>query len=89
MDNRKLSRILMPRTSFYIWVILALLVIITILDWRIGILGYLFFFVLLFYNFRVNYKRQKDVIKYIENLTFTYRLASKDTAEFSHASGSC
>lgn len=69
----------MPRTSFYIWVILALLVIITILDWRIGILGYLFFFVLLFYNFRVNYKRQKDVIKYIENLTFNIDSASKDT----------
>lgn len=79
MDNRKLSRILMPRTSFYIWVILGLLVIITILDWRIGILGYLFFFVLLFYNFRINYRRQKDAIKYIENLTFNIDSASKDT----------
>ncbi|HHV95867.1 MAG TPA: phosphoesterase [Clostridiaceae bacterium] len=79
MDNRKLSRLLMPRTSFYIWVILVLLVIITILEWQIGVVGYIFFFVLLFYNFRVNYKRQRDIIKYIENLTFNIDSASKDT----------
>jgi len=41
--------------------------------------GYLLFFVLVFYNFRANYKRQKDIIKYIENLTFNIDSASKDT----------
>jgi len=79
MDNRKLTGVFMPRTSSYIWVILSLLVIITVLDWRIAIPGYLFFLVLLFYNFRVNYKRQKDITKYIENLTFNIDSASKDT----------
>ncbi|NSW90047.1 MAG: DHH family phosphoesterase [Firmicutes bacterium] len=79
MNNKKYSRIFIPRTSSYLWIILILLVVITWLDWRIAIPGYLLFIALVIYNFRANCRRQRDIAKYIENLTFNIDSASKDT----------
>lgn len=81
MENKKkkYSLIFIPRTSSYLWIILILLVVITWLDWHIAIPGYLLLIFLIAHNFRTNYKRQRDITKYIENLTFNIDSASKDT----------
>lgn len=79
MDSKKFSRIFIPRTSSYLWTIFILLLVITWLDWRIAIPGYFLFVFLIIYNYRTNYKRQRDITTYIENLTFNINSASKDT----------
>ena len=79
MNNKKHSRLFIPWTSFYLRIILILLIVITWLDFRIAIPGYLLFIVLVMYNFRANRRRQRDIAKYIENLTFNIDSASKDT----------
>ncbi|NLC67250.1 MAG: phosphoesterase, partial [Clostridiaceae bacterium] len=79
MSNKKYSRVFIPWTGFYLWIIFILLLLITWLDYRVAISGYLLFVVLVIYNFRTNRRRQNDIVKYIENLTFNIDLASKDT----------
>jgi cyclic-di-AMP phosphodiesterase len=79
MDNKKHSGIFIPRASFYLWIILLLVIIISILDWRVAIPGYLLTVFLVYHNFRSNYKRQKELTKYIENLTFNIDTVTKDT----------
>lgn len=79
MDNKKFSGIFTPRASFYLWFIFALVVVINILDWRVAIPGYILLLFLLYYNFRSNYVRQREITKYIENLTFNIDTATKDT----------
>lgn len=41
--------------------------------------GYLLFICLIYYNYRKNYLKHKEVTKYIENLTFSIDTATKDT----------
>lgn len=79
MDNRKFSGIFIPRTSFYIWTIILLVGIIVFLDWRMAIPGIMLMLLIIYHNFRSNLKRQKEITKYIENLTFNIDTASKDT----------
>ena len=69
----------MPRSRAFIFVILILLVIITVLDPTVAIGGYGIFLILMIYNFRVNYKREKEIAKYMEDLTFNVDSASRDT----------
>lgn len=49
------------------------------MNWLIAIPGYLLLILLIIYNFRTKYRRQRDITKYIENLTFNIDSASKDT----------
>ncbi|RCX21030.1 c-di-AMP phosphodiesterase-like protein [Anaerobacterium chartisolvens] len=79
MDNKKFSGIFVPRASFYLWVIFILAVVITVLDWRVSVPCYLLLAALVYYNFRSNYVRQKEITKYIENLTLNIDTATKDT----------
>lgn len=79
MDNKKFFGVFIPRTSFYIWTILLLLAIIAVLDWRVSIPGFVLMIILVYHNFRSNYKRQKEITKYIENLNFNIDTATKDT----------
>ncbi len=79
MDNKKFSGIFVPRASFYLWVIFILAVVITVLDWRVSVPCYLLLAALVYYNFRSNYIRQKEITKYIENLTLNIDTATKDT----------
>jgi cyclic-di-AMP phosphodiesterase len=79
MDNKKFSGIFVPRASFYLWVIFILVVILTALMWQVAIPGYLLLIALVYYNFRSNYVRQKEITRYIENLTFNIDTATKDT----------
>ena len=79
MDNKKFTGIFVPRASFYLWFIFVLVGIIALLNWRISIPAYLVLIILLYYNFRSNHVRQREITKYIENLTFNIDSATKDT----------
>ncbi|MCX8129885.1 MAG: DHH family phosphoesterase [Clostridia bacterium] len=79
MDNKKISGIFVPRASFYLWIIFVLLIIVTILQWQVAIPGYLLLIALFYYNFRSSYVRQREITRYIENLTFNIDSATKDT----------
>lgn len=79
MDNKKFLSSFVPRASFYLWVIFILVGAITYFNWRISIPGYLILIVLVYYNFRSNHLRQREITKYIENLTFNIDTATKDT----------
>lgn len=79
MESKRFSGIFTPRASFYLWIILLLVIVITMMDWRIAVPGYVLLGFLVYYNFRSSYKRQKEITRYIENLTFNIDTASKDT----------
>jgi c-di-AMP phosphodiesterase-like protein len=79
MDNNKFLGIFIPRASFYLWIIMFLVVVIAVLNIWIGISGFLLLTFLVLYNFRSSYIRQKEITKYIENLTLNIDSATKDT----------
>lgn len=79
MDNKKFSGKLLPKVGLYLWIIMSLVVVIAILDWRVAIPGLGMLIFLIYYNFRSSYKRRKELTKYIENLTFNIDTATKDT----------
>jgi len=79
MDSKKHSGIFIPKAGFYLWVIFILLVVIAFLDYRIAAPGFVIFLFLVYYNYRSNYVRRKDITRYIENLTFNIDRATKDT----------
>jgi len=79
MDNKKFLGLLIPRAGFYLWVILFLVVIIAMLDWRIAIPGFVLFVFLTYYNISTNYKRKIEISSFIENLNFNIDTATKDT----------
>lgn len=79
MDNKKFSGIFIPRATMYLWIIFILVTIIAVLDWRVAISGYLLLAFLVYHYFRSNYKRQKEITRYIENLNFNIDSATKDT----------
>jgi c-di-AMP phosphodiesterase-like protein len=79
MDSKKFTGIFIPKASFFLFVIFILLVVIAFLEIKIAILGFLFFLFLLYYNFRSNYIRRREITRYIENLTFNIDTATKDT----------
>jgi c-di-AMP phosphodiesterase-like protein len=56
-----------------------LVVVIAVLNIWIGISGFLLLTFLVLYNFRSSYIRQKEITKYIENLTLNIDSATKDT----------
>ena len=79
MDNKKFTGMFIPRSSFYLWFIFILIIVINILDWRVAIPGYAVMILLAYYNIRSNFARRKEITKYIENLTFNIDTATKDT----------
>ncbi len=79
MDSKKFTGIFAPRASLYLWIILTLLIVITVLEWRIAIPGYILLAFLTYYNARSGSRRRHEITKYIENLTFNIDTATKDT----------
>ncbi|MDO8685887.1 MAG: DHH family phosphoesterase [Clostridiales bacterium] len=79
MNNRKFPGVFTPLTNFYLAVILILLLAITYFDWRIALPGYALFIILVILNLWAALKRRKDIIRYMEDLTFNIDKASKDT----------
>lgn len=79
MRNKKYPGLIIPSTSFYLWIILALVAVIAWLDWHIAIPGILLLAFLIYYNIRSNSKRKVEIVSYIEKLNFDIDAASKDT----------
>lgn len=79
MDSKKFTGIFVPRASLYLWIILILLIVITILEWRIAVPGYILLAFLTYYNIRSGSRRRNEIIRYIENLTLNIDTATKDT----------
>lgn len=77
--NKRFTGIFIPRASFYLWIIFLLLIVIGFLDFRIAIPGFLLLIFLVYYNYRSNSIRHRELTKYIENLTFNIDTATKDT----------
>lgn len=79
MDSKKFFGLLIPKAGFYLWVILFLVGIIALLDWRVAIPGFVLFAFLTYYNISTNYKRKIEISSFIENLNFNIDTATKDT----------
>lgn len=79
MDSKKFLGLLIPRAGFYLWVILFLVAIIAVLDWRVAIPGIVLFAYLTIYNIRTNSRRKVEISSFIENLNFNIDTATKDT----------
>ncbi|MCX7843429.1 MAG: DHH family phosphoesterase [Clostridia bacterium] len=79
MENKKFSGIIIPRARFYLWIIFILVTIIALLCPLLAVPGFLLAAFLVFYNYRTNYARQREITRYIENLTFNIDSAAKDT----------
>lgn len=79
MDNKAFSRVFITRASFYLWFIFTLLIVLSLYNWKAALPGFILLLLLFYYNLRTNYIRQKEITRYIENLTFNMDAASKDT----------
>ena len=79
MKGKKFAGIFIQKAGFYLLVIFVLLIMIAFLEVKVAIPGFVFFVFLLYYNFRYNYKRKREITQYIENLTFNIDMATKDT----------
>jgi c-di-AMP phosphodiesterase-like protein len=79
MNSKKHSGIFIPKAGFYLWAIFILLAVIAYLDYRIALPGFVIFIFLVYYNYRSNYIRRKEITKYIENLTLNIDTVTKDT----------
>ncbi len=79
MDSKKFLGLFIPRASFYLWIILLLVGIIAVLEWRIAIPGFLLLCFLTYYNISSNTRRKVEISSYIENLNFNIDTATKDT----------
>ncbi len=77
--NKKYQRVFMPGSGYYLWAILALVLTVAIMDVIVAVPGMFLFLFLLIHSFRLNYRRQKEITRYIENLTLNIESASKDT----------
>ncbi|MEN6314966.1 MAG: DHH family phosphoesterase [Clostridiaceae bacterium] len=79
MDSKKFLGLFIPRVSFYLWIILLLVSVIALLEWRIAIPGFLLLAFLTYYNISSNSRRKVEIASYIENLNFNIDAATKDT----------
>lgn len=79
MENKKFSHVFIPRAQFYLWIIFFMLTVIGLLEWRVAVPGSVVFLFLIYHYFRTNYLRQKEITRYIEDLTFNTDTAAKDT----------
>ncbi len=79
MESKKFLGLFIPRASFYLWVILLLVLVIATLEWRIAIPCFLLLAFLTYYNISSNHKRKEAITSYIENLNFNIDTTTKDT----------
>jgi c-di-AMP phosphodiesterase-like protein len=79
LDNKKFLGIFSPRVNLYLFIIFLLISIIAMDKWFIAIPLYIVLAFLIYFNYRTSHKRQKEITKYIENLTLNIDSATKDT----------
>lgn len=79
MEKKKISKVLVPRAGFYLWIIFIYIIVIAVLDFKVALAGLAVFVILAFYNIKTNHIKRRELIKYIENLTFDIDSATKGT----------
>lgn len=79
MEKKKISKVLIPRAGFHLWIVLLYIIIIAVLDWKIAVGAIVLFAILAFYNTKTNHSRRREIIRYIEKLTFDIDSATKGT----------
>ena len=79
MEKKKISKVLVPRAGFYLWIIFIYIIVIAVLDFKVALAGLAVFAILAFYNIKTNHIKRRELIKYIENLTFDIDSATKGT----------
>lgn len=79
MEKKKFAGVFIPRARLYLLIVLILTCIIAVLNWQISIPCFALLIFLVYYNYRSDYIRQKEITKYIEDLTFNMDSAAKET----------
>ncbi len=79
MDNKKFLGVFLPRLNLYLFIIFVLISVIASYKWFIAVPLYIMLAFLIWFNYRMSHKRQKEITKYIENLTLNIDSATKDT----------
>ncbi len=82
--NRNITgfrRFLIPHSILYLFVILALIVALTALNWHYAIPGYILLLALLLYNYLINRQGAKQIFDYVKYLDFSLSSASKNTLQ--------
>ncbi|HEX9061299.1 MAG TPA: DHH family phosphoesterase [Clostridia bacterium] len=79
MENKKFLGFFLPRTGRYLLIIFIEACVIASFYWPVSIPAFLLCAFLMYYDYRTGYIRQKEITKYIENLTFNIDSAAKDT----------
>lgn len=79
MESKKLLKRLLPRTNLYLRIILFLVLVIAVLDWRVAIPGLILFVVLIWQNARTGNKLSAEITGFIEKLEFSIDAAARDT----------
>ncbi len=79
MDNQKFSGMLVPKASLYLWIILVLVVVISFFSVWVAIPACILLLYLVYYSYRTGFKRRREIVKYIEDLTFNMEAATRNT----------
>src|SRR5512137_1233288 len=79
MDNKKLMRIYAPKADFYLVIIFILLIVVAVLDWRVALPLTVVYAGILAQFFIQHLKKQKEILRHIENLTLNIDSATKET----------
>ncbi len=79
--NRNITgfhRFLIPHSIWYLFVIVVLILVLTVLNWRYAVPGYILLAALLLYNYFVNRQGAKEIADYVRYLDFSLTSASKN-----------
>ncbi|NTV88899.1 MAG: PAS domain-containing protein [Clostridiales bacterium] len=79
MDRKKIFGLFIPRSGFYLWFILVLLIIVAFWHWQIAAVGFVLLIILTGLNIRSEYKRKHEITRYIEDLSINIDSANKNT----------
>ncbi len=69
MNNNKFSKLLIPNTKVYLWIIGILVTLLMLLNIYVGLVGVMTLLYLIYYNWRTNRERKKKWQNYIESFS--------------------
>jgi c-di-AMP phosphodiesterase-like protein len=78
-DKNNFSKILVPKDYIYLSVIFFMIAIFGFNDLKIIIIGFILWFIMLFYSLYMNRVRKEEIEKYIDDLTFNLDSVKKTT----------
>ncbi len=60
MNNNKFSKLLIPNTKVYLWIIGILVTLLMLLNIYVGLVGVMTLLYLIYYNWRTNRERKRN-----------------------------